>query len=179
MSNLGRWDRWYSGLEFDPQPYGDTDTYKKGADWLRSCDLIEDWGCGKGWFSKFVKRGQYRGLDGSWSPWAEEIVDLVHYQSRVEGIYMRHVLEHDYQWHRILENALASFQKRMALVLFTPLSDATHEIAFAEDPGVPDISFSLDDLTFYFGAHDVEYTYETLETATQYKTETIFYLEKS
>jgi hypothetical protein len=43
------------------------------------------------------------------SPRCAEVVDLAHYRSNVPGIFMRHILEHNYEWARILDNALASF----------------------------------------------------------------------
>lgn len=177
MSNKGKWDRWYQGLE-EEAAYGDTATYALGGEFLRDCSVIEDWGCGKGWFKKFVPHGRYRGIDGSHTPFAEKIVDLVNYHSQVPGIYMRHVLEHNYQWQFILANALRSFTERMVLVLFTPLSDVTKEIAYSPDPGVPDISFSLEELLSIFKAADLKVEFTTLQTATQYGTETIFYLTK-
>lgn len=179
MSNLGKWDRWYYGLrKDDPQPYGDTATYQLGADWLQNCALIEDWGCGKGWFSRFVPTEKYRGVDGSHSPFAGTIVDLSTYRSNVSGIYMRHVIEHNYEWRTVLLNALNSFTDRMVLVLFTPMADETHEIFYSPDPGVPDISFSMSDLITLFELAGVSSKSETLESRTNYGEETIFYLEK-
>jgi hypothetical protein len=178
MSNKGKWDRWCQGLR-EVQAYGDTVTYEMGGEFLRDCSVVEDWGAGKGWFKKFVPQGRYRGIDGSHTPFAEKIVDLVEYTSVVPGIYMRHVLEHNYQWQFILANALRSFTERMVLVLFTPLSDTTHEIAYADDPGVPDISFSLEELLDIFKTAGLKVEYQTLETATQYGVETVFFLEKS
>lgn len=176
-SNAGRWDRWYTGLDpAAPEPYGDTDTYRIGADWLADCALVEDWGCGKGWLTRFVPRDRYRGVDGSSTPFADVVADLANYRSSVPGVFMRHVLEHDYRWETILANAVASFTERMVLVLFTPLADETHEITFAEDPGVPDLSFRLDDITAHFDGLTV--SHQTLPTATQYGTETIFLLER-
>lgn len=171
MTNMHKWDRWYSVLT-EPQPYGDTATYKMGADWLADCDLVEDWGCGKGWMRNFVST-KYRGIDGSDSPFADEIVDLETYRSDVAGLFMRHVLEHNYGWRGILENALRSARERICIVLFTPLSDRTREIAFAEDPGVPDISFNLRDLTALMEWHGFRWSVETLASGTQYGIETI------
>lgn len=178
MSNLGLWNRWYDGIT-EPSPYGLTVTYQMGADWLDSCSLIEDWGCGKGWF-KTVYKNKYIGIDGSETPYSDKVVDLEEYTSSVPGIYMRHVLEHNYKWDIILSNALKSFKERMVLIIFTPESDdITKEIAFSKDPGVPDISFCFSDLFEIFKQHDVfVYDYQTLKTDTQYKTETIFALYK-
>ena len=41
-SNLGKWDDWY-GMVSEPEPYALTPTYAMGADWLDSCELVEDW----------------------------------------------------------------------------------------------------------------------------------------
>jgi hypothetical protein len=175
MSNVGKWEPWFAGL-IDPQPFAETPTYALGAAFLADCDQVEDWGCGKGWLRRFVPATTYRGIDGSWSPFADEIVDLVTYRSQVDGIFMRHVLEHNYDWSAILANAVASFRRRFALVVFTPFSERTRQIAFAADPGVPDISFARSDLTGHFSG--LTWRSEDLETASQYGAETIFYVER-
>lgn len=178
MSNLGKWNRWYSGLQ-EPQPYGDTVTYKLGYEFLEDCEVIEDWGCGKGWFKQFCKPDQYWGIDGSHSVFADEIVDLTQPRtSKVEGIFMRHVIEHNYDWQCVLANALQCFTRKMALILFTPMSKETIEINYEPDPGVPSLSFSLSDLDTVFNQFSVWNTHETLNTATQYGEETIFYIRK-
>lgn len=176
MSNVGKWDRWYSGLR-EPQAYGDTETYQIGADFLKGL-AVEDWGCGKGWFSKFIPEELYRGIDGSATPFADEVVDLVTYRSKTPGLYMRHILEHNYEWKAILENALASFTKRMALVTFTPFEDVTQEIAYAPDPGVPDISFGTDEFSQILDASGAKWKHQRLTTATQYRVEDVFLLER-
>lgn len=145
VSNLGKWDEWYRALD-GRAPYGDTESYRIGADFLDDCDTVEDWGCGRGWFTTFRSRNCL-GLDGSHSPFADKIVDLEAYTSEVDGIFMRHVLEHNYQWRKILANALASFRRKMVLAIFTPWSDdETREIRFIERVGVPDISFRQGDI---------------------------------
>ena len=60
-----------------------------------------------------------------------------------------------------LDNALASFTERMALILFTPEQEATEEIAFRSDVGVPDIAFRLADITDRFPP-DVTYTVQRI-----------------
>lgn len=178
LTNLGKWDGWYRGLKDEPQAYGDTTTYDLGALWLADCPFVADWGCGKGWFRQCLKPEQrYYGLDGSKTPFADEIVDLATYRGASSGIFMRHVLEHDYRWMNILDNAVASFTDRMFLAVFTPMSDLTHEITFANDPGVPDLSFSMEDL-FKRWLDKAEWTFQALETNTQYGVETAFFLEK-
>lgn len=175
-SNVGKWSRWYGLLGDEPEPYGDTITYQAGAEWLAECPQVEDWGCGKGWMSRFVEPARYRGLDGSYSRFADEVVDLALYRSQTPGLFMRHVLEHDYRWRDILDNAVASFTDRMVLVLFTPLQKETRELAFNPDPGVPDIGFAKRDITDRFG--DVVWKAKTVETRTQYGSETSFYLRR-
>jgi hypothetical protein len=100
------------------------------------------------------------------------VVDLVEYRSGVSGIFMRHILEHNYEWARILDNALASFTQRMALILFTPEQETTQRIAFDSDIGVPDIAFRLADITDRFPP-DVTYTVQRIQSGTQYGCETI------
>lgn len=176
MTNVGKWDRIYSLVGTDPTPYGSTETYELGAAFLRNCALIEDWGCGTGWFRTLVAPDQYRGIDGSASPFTDLQVDLTTYRSRVPGVFMRHVLEHNYEWRSILANAVASFTERMVLILFTPLAETTQQIAFTDDPGVPDLSFALVDIVGEFG--DAKWAMEQLPTDTQYGIETVFYLER-
>lgn len=181
MSNLGKWEKWYCMLQKDnPEAYGESVTYQLAADWLRDCSVIEDWGCGKGWFSKFVPKEKYIGIDGSSSPFADKVVDLVNYRSNVPGIMVRHVIEHNYEWKTLLTNALESFTERMVLILFTPLSDETHELAYHENPGVPDLSFAKSDileLVHLAGAfcHVEQYPFFS---GYQDERETVFYLEK-
>lgn len=176
MTNVGKWDHWYCRGQELPQAYGDTVTYKLGAEHLADCAVVEDWGCGKGWFRTFIPNGRYRGIDGSQTPWADIVADLTEYRSDVPGVFMRHVLEHNYRWADILTNAVASFRQRFALVLFTPLVDATVELAYNDDPGVPDLAFSLDDVASHLDG--LSWSYETIPTDTQYETETIFLVER-
>lgn len=177
MSNLGLWDRWYGLLDpKTPEPFGRSDTYALGAEWLADCDLVEDWGCGKGWMRHHIPADRYRGLDGSHTPFADQIVDLAEYTSWVPGIYIRHVLEHDERWARIWANALASARHRLFLAVFTPPSDGpTHTIGFSPDPTVPvpDISFHLPDLTGPAEAAGFVCTAEVIASPTQYGVETM------
>jgi hypothetical protein len=179
MSNLSKWNRWYAGME-ETAPYGDTVSYQMGGDFLSPCEVIEDWGCGKGWFTNFLGPDQtYIGLDGSKTPFADKIVDLETYRSEVPGIFMRHVLEHNYEWEKVLANAVSSFTYRMALVLFTPMSKGdTKEITFAPDPGVPDLSLSRSRLEMIIQSVATIEKTMTFASATQYEEETVYLLEK-
>jgi hypothetical protein len=176
MANVGKWAGWYHGAE-QPWPYGDTTSYEIGAAFLQPCARVEDWGCGAGWLRTLLPPDRYRGIDGTSSAFCDEVVDLVTYRSQVPGIFMRHVLEHNDEWVRILDNALASFTERMALILFTPEQEATGRIAFDREVGVPDIAFRLADLTERFPP-DVSYTVQRIASATQYGAETILLLER-
>jgi hypothetical protein len=174
MSNRARWDAWHQSVN-SPQPYGDTITYRLGADFLSSCEVVEDWGCGLGWMRNFIPAERYVGLDGSASRFADRIVDLEMYTSDVDGIFMRHVLEHNYAWEQLLLNALSSFRRRFVLVTFTPHGETTHVLDYEEDPGVPTISFAKTDITKQFDG--LVWRDETYATDTHYRTETIFYVE--
>jgi hypothetical protein len=176
LTNVGKWAAWYQELDV-PWPYGDTTSYEIGAAWIAGCAMIEDWGCGAGWLRTLLPPARYRGLDGTASPCCDAVVDLVAYRSRVPGVFMRHVLEHNYEWTWILDNAVASFTERMVLILFTPERETTEEIAFRSDLGVPDLAFRLADITERFPP-DVTYTVERILSATQYGCETIFLLAR-
>lgn len=196
-TNVGKWDRWYLGLTTDtPQTYGDTITYEMGVEWLRGSNLVYDFGCGKGGFQKVATEKMepwplldtfpVLGVDGSKTPFANIIADLVEFKVDTDvfsedfkaSVFMRHVIEHDYRWRRILENALESFTYRMVLVLFTPAQRETHEIAWNEDPGVPDIGFETAELVAICAQHHVVGEVATYRTNTQYGEETVFLLEK-
>lgn len=149
-SNVGKWDSWYRDLDVADMGafrYGDTVTYQMAAAFMADVDEVEDWGCGAGGFKRFY-RGRYTGVDGSHTPFADRIVDLCTYTSSTEGIVMRHVLEHNEDWRQVLDSAVRSFTRKFFLVLFTPFSDTTHEIAHNRAHGVdvPDLSFRRSDI---------------------------------
>jgi len=178
VGNMGRWDGWYRDVTV-AEPYGGDVTYRLGAEWLAGM-AVEDWGCGKGWMRRFVPPGLYRGVDGSWSPHADEVVDLEVYRSATDGLFMRHVLEHNRAWDRVLGNALASFRRRMVLVLFTPFGEVTGEVGFCEELGVPDISFRRDDLTGLLDAAGVGWSLEEgiVSPGTFYGVEHVFFIKR-
>lgn len=156
-------------------PYGDETSYKKAMDFLDGPYIIEDWGCGTAWARKFVQRGRYIGLDGSWSMHCDQVVDLRTYRSQADAILVRHILEHNFEWKKILENALASYAKKLVLVLFTPFAEKTHSIGMSFGC-IPDLSFRKEDLLEYLKAHS--YTEETIQSGTQYGVEHFFYLTR-
>jgi hypothetical protein len=164
------WAPWYRGLD-GPQPYGEVTSYHIAADFLADCETVEDWGCGKGYFSTL--RPDVLGVDGTKTPFSDVVTDLKRYRSEADGVLLRHVLEHNYGWQFILDNAIATARKKLCIILFTPCTEETfaQEIAFTEELGVPDISFSLEQLKPRF--HEFAVTVEHIKSNTQYGEETI------
>jgi len=161
-----------------PVRYGQDDiTYACGMAWLDGvCETVEDWGCGPAYAKRFLKDSCYVGIDGSPCEGVDIITDLRDCVGDADGIYMRHVLEHNWEWRQILANAVLSFRKRMVLVIFTPFAGHTHPIEASLAYPVPDISFAKADLMDYVGPYlDHE---ESLTTGTMYGTEHVFYLAR-
>lgn len=176
MKPLANWN--YGAI---PQfPYGEETSYRKAIEFLDGPWVIEDWACGTAWARRFVKRGRYIGIDGSWSLHCDLIADLRTYRSSADAILMRHLLEHNWEWEKILENALSSFQKKFSLVLFTPFSDQTHPIQMSKvgggDATVPDLSFRKQDLLDVIGS--LPFEEESFKSDTQYGAEHIFYVRR-
>ena len=176
-TNVGLWDRWYGLVDPDtPEPFGDSPSYQIAADFLAGLQ-VADWGCGKGWLRRLIPADLYHGVDGSRSPFADEIADLAAYTTQSEGIVLRHVLEHDNRWVNILRNAARAAQHRLVVVLFTPPRARTMAIAWNPDPGVPDIAFALGDITAELAGFTVKI--DTFESPrTQYGVETVILAER-
>ena len=175
---LGKWNKWYDGKTKQGSfRYGNTVTYQRAADYMADIDILEDWGCGMGGFKRLFK-GNYTGLDGSKTPFVDKVVDLREYTSSVDGIVLRHVLEHNYDWEKILENAVNSFQKKLCIIIFTPFVEETKEIAHNKRFGVdcPDIAFYEEDIEKYF--KDFAWLKEDLGTKTAYGAERIYYVRR-
>lgn len=96
--------------------YGARESYEIGLKWLEPCAVIEDWGAG----SKFAKTLRPQGYVSVDCEDADVCTDLNVYRSSPDGIFMRHVLEHNIDWRVVLDNALQSFRRRMALIMFLP-----------------------------------------------------------
>lgn len=183
---MDKWNEWYKNLDAaipNSFKYSDTVTYEKGFNWLKSCDTIEDWGCGTGGFKRFFKedvKNKYIGIDGSITPFSNIKADLITYMSNTKGIFMRHVLEHNYEWTKILDNALKSFTEKFYLVLFTPFSETTEQIAHNAPHGVdvPDISFSKTEIINIISQNNCVYNLESFQTDTGYGIEHVFYITK-
>jgi hypothetical protein len=177
-SNVGKWDDWYKSLSLQDMGslrlYGDTVTYRMAAAFLTDVTEVEDWGCGAGGFKRFC-RTRYVGVDGTKTPFADRVADLCTYTSRVEGIMMRHVIEHNYSWRAILDNAVSSFTKKLCLILFTPFSPETREIAHNRAHGIdaPDLSFCRADIEGSFTGLRWE-LFDNISTDTQYGIEHVY-----
>lgn len=182
-SMLNKWD--YSGLfeacYSDPKQ----ESYKKSAEFLGSS--CEDWGCGTGWAKRFFKN--YKGIDGSPSSFIkpEEVVDLVNYNSNVDNILMRQVLELNTQWKKILKNVKKSFKKKFCLVIFTPPAEITHigsveHIVKADGTILDDliyvIYFNRQDILKFFPSNKFRINVETIKTNQGYGEEWILYVER-
>jgi hypothetical protein len=168
-SYLGKWDPWYSGDD-SQKPYGDVMTYRLGADHLRGL-AVEDWGCGYGWF-RTVHEGPYIGIDGTKTQWSDVIADLRDYQSETPGLWMRGVMEHNYDWMDVLCNACASTE-RIALVTFTPDGHG-QQIGFTEALGVPDIAVPWDAVDEALREAGFQFQRSVYSTSSAYGLETVW-----
>lgn len=172
---MSSWDWDYTRYD-RPYAFGDETTYQLGMAWLSDCKTVEDWGAGMAFARKFVVPGQeYTAIDGHHTSdrFVDHIADLREWQSRPDGIFMRHILEHNRDWRVILDNALESFQQKMALIMFTPFRDVT---APSRGDALLDIHFRREDLAERF--IDLIDHEEHLRTGTQFSEEHIFYLRK-
>lgn len=175
MRMTDRWD--YSGRP--ATPYDDETSYAKGMAWLDGHGAtVEDWGCGTCYAQRFVTQSRYVGVDGSASDQAAVKAELQEYRSETDCIFMRHVLEHNWGWRQILDNALQSFGKRMVLVIFTPFAapGASGDTVLDSTGPIPDLALDRNELRQMLGPFLVRE--ERIETSTQYGTETLFFLEK-
>jgi SAM-dependent methyltransferase len=175
---MGRWD--YG--EAEPFAYDAEESYRKGMAYLDGHGTVEDWGCGTAYAKRFVKASKYIGVDGSQSRFVDTVADLQTYRSDVDCIFMRHVLEHNYGWRLILQNAVQSFRERMVLILFTPFAEherkaGEHDRKIGDNDGIPDLSLRRDEIVAFFDG--LSFTEETLDSNTEYGRERIFYIRRS
>lgn len=136
--------------------YGALDTYRLAAEWLDGHGTVYDWGCGRQFAARFFKRSEYVGIDGTFGG---ALVDLATVQLECDSILMRHVLEHNVEtWRDVLDNALRSFRRRMALVTFTPFAAETHVYKTEAHAGgeLPYLRFRKADLVERMGSLLVE-----------------------
>jgi hypothetical protein len=167
-------DRVAEGRASQRRRSGCDTTYKRAAAYLAGIGLVEEWGCGSAYFKRFLPAGCYRGIDSRPSPDCDAVADLAAYTSAPDGLLLRHVLEHDRRWRGILRNALASFRRRMVLVVSTSFVRATEEHHHAE--GVV-LHFCRRDLVREFGACPFRLE-ENVPTDSPFGREHVFYLCK-
>src|SRR5262249_1974377 len=169
------------GGQARPRRPGCDTTYKRGAAYLAGVGRVEDWGCGTAYFKRFVPPGQYLGIDRDASGGCDQVADLAGYTSTTAGIFLRHVLEHDPRWRSILRNALASFRRRMVVVVHTPFVRATVEHHRTEGRtsggSVPEIHFCRADLVREFRGVSFRLE-ENVQTDSPFGREHVFYLRK-
>jgi hypothetical protein len=184
-TNMHKWDNLYKDLDNKPGAFmfGDTESYISGARFLMDCEIVEDWGVGAGGFKRY--RPDAIGIDGSITPFADKIEDLVNYKSECDGIFMRHVLEHDRNWKLILTNAISSAKKKLMIVLFIPLSGGkTEEILEGTEANknmgvnVPNLSIAIDDFMDIISPYVETIDQENMISDTQYGQEVLFYITK-
>jgi hypothetical protein len=153
-------------------PYGDEYAYATGMPLLDDCETVEDWGCGTAWAKRY-RTGAYVGIDMA-PKFADIVVNLSDYTSDVDGIFMRSVLEHNLEWEPILRNAVASFRKRLVLILFTPMQDETRVLNETYN-GIPNIGFAPGDIEAHFG--DRPFRFEDWLTDTQFGVERMYVVD--
>lgn len=146
VNPVGAWDAHYATMT-TPVEYGQ-ESYDRVALFMGDVDQVEDWGCGGGALHSRLRADQwYIGVDGSATPYADHVTDLRRYTSNAEGIVLRHVLEHNDDWQLVLDNAVASARRKLAIVLFTPEAGVTHTMFREPRYGdVPVIAFYYLDL---------------------------------
>jgi hypothetical protein len=182
-NNAGKWDVFYKDLE-DRDHYIDSDSYRVGASYLSDCKTVEDWGCGKGWFGQVATEFNLEviGIDGSKTPFADKVVDLEGYTSRVEGIFMRSVAEHNFEWEKILTNLVKSFTKKAFVQFYTPMNfDSDEGILIQLSPGydnIPEISIPTSIWHKILLENNVEWKSTKVDSPLAYDEETYYFLQK-
>lgn len=155
-NNVGKWDVVYSGVN-TPFPLGVIETYKIGMEFLSDCNSVEDWGCGIG-FAKQYCNTKYIGIDGSKSINTDIVCDLRYYTSITDGIFLRHVLDHNVDWELILNNAINSATKKISLITASKSRDKTELIRIIENRDIVDIEFNCEDIKTILKLHGLEFS---------------------
>lgn len=175
MSDHEYWYRWYAEPS-SPRPFGDTVTYEIVADFLDGT-AVEDWGCGYGWY-KTIHRGPYIGVDGVKTGHEDIVADLSEYTSSTPSIFMRGVLEHNYNWRKILENCCVSAQEKIAIVVATPRGEGEVVNFLGGVRQIPDIALPWDEIFDILKQHGWSGKFAEIETKTHYYKEGIWLAEK-
>lgn len=157
--------------------YGTEITYRLTAKWLAPCVEVADWGGGGGHFSTYLKKGQrYTRIDGTAQPGVGTFVlaDLATYHVPSDGILLRHVVDMTHDWRRVLDNALAAFRQRLAVVTWTPFADQT--VVAGVKRGWPILNFNESELRAAIG--DVLVYVDTAHDPQRKLYEHVYYCEK-
>ena len=166
-----------------PFQYGnDATTYYLAGRYLSGNGLVEDWGCGTAWARLFIG-APYRGVDIAKSKWNDVVADLRTYipDEPVPKIFMRHVLEHNWDWREILHNMLRSFTDRATLILFLKPGDKdvnTYRTPNCPDSYVPGLSLCEADLEAIIEMYGTKVYCEEFCTDIPSKYERIYFMEK-
>lgn len=163
----------------DDVRYGGDLTYRKASQFLDGCGpVVEDWGCGGAYAKRFFVKSGYVGLDGSPGR-CDRVADLREYRSSADGILIRHILEHNYDWPLIVKNAAESFRKRLAIIFFIPTEKFTRN-AFSENNGIPNLAIGTTLLLSYFPEQDFSRRWEEVvdESTSPHQKEWILYVER-
>jgi len=157
MSNLGDpnvWNEWWPDLYGhldEPRSYpGNPDTYKIAGGFFAGEKLVEEWGCATTWGKQFIP-APYRGVDGGPSKFVDVVADLREYSSDVPNAIIRHVLEHNWDWRKILDNFMGSFTEKAAIILFIPMGRHDINRSFenrVDEPKTPP-GLQLDEVSFW------------------------------
>ena len=148
---------------------------------------IQDWGCGNCKLKNYIpKNKNYFGIDGSITGYQNHISDLVDYKCSCDAIFMKHVLEHNILWKKILLNFLDSFEKRAILIIYTPFSEKTKIIGetikginyYNNLVSVEKISFCKKDIIDIIQSCNISFKFEEIESNNEFKKDNIFYLQK-
>jgi len=135
----------------DKRRYGDVDSYRMAAAWLRFCKTVADWGGGGGFFRTHLQLGtQYVNIDGTQQEGVDIVADLSKYRGESEGILLRHVVDNTPEPWAVLENVLASFTKRLVIVTYTPHAPESAVVAYQH--GWPVWHLNHDDLVAALGS---------------------------
>ena len=176
---VGNWNPIWEevGPPAAPEP-GKVSTYARGAVLLQDCREVEDRGCGNRAFALHLAQWAplcaYRGVDGSGAGGADEVVDLLAYSRASDGVYMRHVLEHNLRWTEILGHALNDFDRRLVLVLYTPTGGDERLLEWDTHADVPVLQGLGATVRAMLDAYGCAWREETLPTGLRTGPETVF-----
>lgn len=106
--------------------YGIVESYRVAADWLRPCRTVADWGCGGGYFERYLSPNQrYIPIDGTRQIHGQILADLATYEGESDGIMLRHVVDCTNDWRAVLLNVVRRFRRRAVVITFTPMVERT------------------------------------------------------